>query len=45
VTSRVRRAGWCLAWLLLMPAFSLMESAGVGYAILRPTSTFHVVRK
>lgn len=45
VTSQARRAGWCLAWLLLMPAFSLMESAGVGYAIVRPSSGFHVVSK
>ncbi len=45
ITGRVMRLGWCVAWLSLLPVFSLMESASVGYAIVRPSSRFHVVRK
>jgi beta-1,4-mannosyltransferase len=45
ITGWVRRTGWYLAWLVFMPAFSLMESASVAYAIVRPSSTFHVVKK
>jgi len=45
VTSRFRRTGWCLGWLMLMPVFSLMESASVAYAMVRPTNSFHVVKK
>jgi beta-1,4-mannosyltransferase len=45
VKSGPKRFGWCVAWLCLMPLFSLMESAAVAYAILKPTSTFHVVKK
>lgn len=41
----VRRAGWYLLWLLCLPLFSLMESASVAYAIARPSSGFHVVKK
>jgi egghead protein (zeste-white 4 protein) len=45
VTSRAKRAGWVAAWLTLMPAFNLMEACGVGYAIVKPSSGFHVVKK
>ena len=41
----VRRAGWYLLWLLCLPLFSLMKSASVAYAIARPSSGFHVVKK
>jgi egghead protein (zeste-white 4 protein) len=45
VTSRVRRTGWYAAWLACMPVFGLMESASVAYAMARPSSGFHIVRK
>jgi egghead protein (zeste-white 4 protein) len=45
VTSSARKAGWLAAWLVLMPAFSLMESAAVAFAIVRPARGFHVVKK
>jgi egghead protein (zeste-white 4 protein) len=45
VTGTTKRAAWCVAWLLLMPVFGLMEGASVGYAMARPSSGFHVVKK
>lgn len=42
---RIRRASWYVMWLILLPAFSLMESASVAYAIVKPSNGFHVVRK
>ena len=44
-TGRIRRASWYLMWLILLPAFSLMESASVAYAIVKPSNRFHVVQK
>jgi egghead protein (zeste-white 4 protein) len=41
----VRRAGWYLLWPVLMPAFSAMEAASIGYAIFRPSVGFHIVAK
>jgi beta-1,4-mannosyltransferase len=45
ITSLPRRAGLTLLWLVMMPAFGLMESAAVGYAVIRPARTFEVVTK
>ena len=45
IMAKRKRIGWFVTWLLLMPAFSLMESASVAYAIARPSKGFHVVRK
>jgi beta-1,4-mannosyltransferase len=45
IAGPVRRVGWCTAWLFLMPVFSLMESASVAFAIVKPSDKFHVVRK
>jgi egghead protein (zeste-white 4 protein) len=45
VTSRVKRAGWYAAQVILLPVFSAMESVGVAYALLRPHAGFHVVKK
>lgn len=41
----VRRASWYVAQIVLFPVFSLMEAAGVAYAIVRPSPGFHVVKK
>ena len=45
VTNPVKRAGWYAAQVLLLPVFSLLESLGVAYALVRPTAGFHVVKK
>jgi beta-1,4-mannosyltransferase len=45
IRNPLRRLGWCVMWLVCMPVFSLMESAGVAYAIARPAKGFHVVKK
>jgi beta-1,4-mannosyltransferase len=42
---RTRRWFWTLVQLLLLPVFSLIESASVLYALLRPSTGFHVVKK
>lgn len=45
ITSARKRLGWSVAQVLLLPIFSTMESIGVLYAIFRPVSGFHVVKK
>ena len=45
VTSPVRRLGWSLTWLACLPIFSLMETAGVAWALVNPARSFHVVKK
>jgi egghead protein (zeste-white 4 protein) len=45
VTNRVKRAGWYGLQIVLFPVYSLMEAAGVAYALVRPGSGFHVVKK
>jgi egghead protein (zeste-white 4 protein) len=40
-----QKVRWALTWLACLPVFSLMESAAVAYAIVRPAKDFHVVRK
>jgi beta-1,4-mannosyltransferase len=45
ITSLPRRAAVTVLWLVIMPAFGLMESAAVGYAAIRPAKTFHVISK
>ena len=44
-TGRIRRASWYLMWLILLPAFSLVESASVACAIVKSSNKFHVVQK
>jgi egghead protein (zeste-white 4 protein) len=39
------RLGWYAALIVLLPVFSVMEAAGVIYAVLRPEAGFHVVKK
>jgi egghead protein (zeste-white 4 protein) len=45
VTNPLRRLGWSATWLACLPMFSLMESAGVAWALVRPARSFHVVKK
>ena len=45
ITHPISRLGWSLAQLALTPFFSLLESAGVATAIVRPVAGFHVVSK
>lgn len=45
IRNPLKRVGWCLTWLFCMPVFSLMESISVAYALARPATGFHVVRK
>jgi len=45
VTAWWKRAGWYLSQLVLLPAYSIMESLGVLAAIFRPVAGFHVVKK
>ncbi len=45
ITRFGRKIGWTLAWLACLPLFSLLESAAVARAIVRPAKGFHVVRK
>ena len=45
ISNPLRRAGWYVAQVVLMPIFALMESVGVAYAIVRPSAGFHVVKK
>ena len=40
-----KRQLWYVAIVLLLPLFSLLEAAGVMYAIVRPDPGFHVVKK
>jgi hypothetical protein len=43
--SIVQKVRWALIWLVCLPVFSLMESAAVAFAIMRPAKDFHVVKK
>lgn len=45
VTHYGRKIGWALLWLVCLPLFSLMEAVAVTYAMIRPVSMFHVVKK
>lgn len=45
IRNRFRRLGWALAWVVSLPLFSLMEATAVTFAMIRPTKTFHVVKK
>jgi len=45
VTNRLKRLGWYAAQVILLPVYSLMESTGVAYALVRPHAGFHVVKK
>ena len=45
ITHPIKRLGWSVAQLVLTPFFSLLESAGVATAIIRPVAGFHVVSK
>jgi egghead protein (zeste-white 4 protein) len=45
INNPLKRLGWCVTWLCCMPVFSLIESASVDYALARPATGFHVVRK
>ena len=45
ITSRLRRLGWFMAQLVLLPLFTFMEGAGVLGAIFKPVAGFHVVQK
>jgi len=40
-----RRVPWHLAQILLLPIYSLLESAAVVYGVIRPDFDFHVVKK
>jgi egghead protein (zeste-white 4 protein) len=40
-----RRLPWHLAQMLLLPVYSLMESAAVLYGVMKPDVGFHVVKK
>lgn len=39
------RLGWVIAQIVLLPAFTVMESLGVLAAIFKPVAGFHVVKK
>ena len=45
ITSYIQKCRWAITWLACLPVFSLMESAAVAFAIVRPARDFHVVRK
>jgi beta-1,4-mannosyltransferase len=45
VRNRLQRLRWTLTWLVCLPLFSILEAAAVAFAMLRPTRTFHVVKK
>ncbi len=40
-----RRVVWHLIQVLLLPAFSLLESSAVVYGVIRPDFNFHIVKK
>lgn len=40
-----RRIPWHLMQILLLPAYSLLESAAVIYGVIRPEFDFHIVKK
>jgi beta-1,4-mannosyltransferase len=45
ISNRFQRLRWFLTWLVCLPVFSIMEAAAVAFAMVRPTRTFHVVKK
>ncbi len=45
ITSKLQRMKWYAIQLVMLPAFSFMESASILYAIFRPSMGFHVVKK
>jgi egghead protein (zeste-white 4 protein) len=45
ITRLLPKFRWGLVWLICLPAFSLLESAAVAFAIIRPAAGFDVVRK
>jgi len=45
ITGLFRQAGWGITWLACLPFFSLLEAAAVAYAVVRPATDFHVVKK
>lgn len=45
ITKLAQKIRWSLTWLVCLPLFSLMESAAVARAIIRPARDFHVVKK
>lgn len=45
IKSPIRRLGWFITWLTCLPMFSLMESAGVAWALVNPAKSFYVVHK
>jgi egghead protein (zeste-white 4 protein) len=45
ITQLLPKLRWGLAWLICLPAFSLLESTAVAFAIIRPAESFDVVRK
>ena len=45
ITRPLPKLRWGLAWLICLPAFSLLESAAVAFAVIRPAAGFDVVRK
>jgi egghead protein (zeste-white 4 protein) len=40
-----QKVRWGLTWLVCLPAFSLLESSAVAYALIRPAKGFDVVKK
>ena len=45
VCNPLERAGWCMAQVVLLPLFTLIEGLGVLGAIFKPVAGFHVVKK
>ncbi len=45
ITEWYKRTCWYFAQIILLPAFSFMESFGVLLAVLKPVNGFHVVKK
>jgi egghead protein (zeste-white 4 protein) len=45
ITSWIKRIGWYIAQVALLPVFSFLECMGVMAALLRPVAGFHVVKK
>ena len=41
----LKRAGWFIAQLVLIPFFAVLEGLGVMAGVLRPVAGFHVVKK
>jgi egghead protein (zeste-white 4 protein) len=45
IENPVLRFAWSVAFLLCMPLFSVIEAGSVAYAIVSPSTGFHVVKK